>query len=100
MAVRDAGDANITSYGEALWWAAATITTIGYGDRYPVPGTRRLIAVAVALRGIALLGVVTALLAASFLEQVASTEHRAQVATRRAVEAWPPSCATAGGTRA
>jgi len=86
-AERDAGDANITSYGEALWWATATITTVEYGDRYPVTGTGRLIAVALKLCGTALLGMVTASLAARFLEQVARAEHRAQAPTRSDAEA-------------
>src|SRR4051812_10872545 len=34
-AERHSADANITTFGDALWWAAATITTVGYGDRYP-----------------------------------------------------------------
>jgi voltage-gated potassium channel len=41
-----------------------TITTVGYGDRYPVTAAGRAVAVALMLTGIALLGVVTASLAA------------------------------------
>jgi len=43
-AERRSPDANLTSLGDALWWASTTITTVGYGDRYPVTGTGRLVA--------------------------------------------------------
>jgi len=74
-AEREAPDANITSFGDALWWACSTITTVGYGDRYPVTTTGRLVAVVVMFVGIALLGVLTAGLAAWLLRQ--STEAAA-----------------------
>ncbi|KFI73934.1 potassium channel family protein [Bifidobacterium mongoliense] len=44
----------------ALWWTFATITTLGYGDYTPVTPTGSIIAFAVMLAGIALIGVVTA----------------------------------------
>ena len=53
---RGAKGANITNYPDALWWAATTVTTVGYGDRYPTTGTGRLIGVGLMLCGIALLG--------------------------------------------
>ncbi|GAA0189862.1 potassium channel family protein [Cytobacillus oceanisediminis] len=59
-AERDADDANITTFGDSLWWAVATITTAGYGDRYPVTLEGRLVATIMMLLGIALVGVVTA----------------------------------------
>ena len=65
-AERDAPGANITSFGDAVWWAWATVTTVGYGDAYPVTTTGRLVAATLMLTGIALLGLVTAALA-SFL---------------------------------
>lgn len=63
-------DANIQGFGDASWWAATTIPTVGYGDRYPVTTEGRLIAVALFLTGIALLGVVTAAIASWFVEKM------------------------------
>ena len=65
-AERDAPGATITSFGDAVWWAWATVTTVGYGDRYPVTTAGRGVAAVLMLCGIALLGLVTASLA-SFL---------------------------------
>lgn len=79
--------ANIEDFGDALWWSATTVTTVGYGDRFPVTGTGRLIAVALMLAGIALLGVVTAAFASWLIERVAEVEAAGQVATRRDLEA-------------
>jgi voltage-gated potassium channel len=64
-------DANIKTYGDALWWAGTTITTVGYGDRYPTTGGGRLVGFGLMLGGIALLGVVTAALASWFVEKTA-----------------------------
>lgn len=65
-AERGAPGANITSYGDAVWWAMTTVTTVGYGDRYPVTTTGRVLAVGLMIIGVALLGVVTASMAAAF----------------------------------
>lgn len=63
-------DANITTYGDALWWAAATMTTVGYGDAYPVSPTGRAVAVGLMLCGIAILGTATATLSSFLVEAV------------------------------
>ena len=67
---RDAPGANITTFGDALWWATTTVTTVGYGDRYPVTLEGRLFAVALMLVGISLVGVVTASVAAWLIANV------------------------------
>ena len=63
-------DANITTYGDALWWATTTVTTVGYGDRFPVTWEGRMFAVTLMLVGISLVGVVTASVAAWLIANV------------------------------
>lgn len=71
-AERDAPGANITDFGTALWWALTTITTVGYGDHYPVTMEGRLVAAVLMIAGIALIGVVTATVAAWLVQRVSS----------------------------
>ena len=60
----DVGDGRrINSFFDALWWSAATITTVGYGDIYPVTTAGRIIAVFTMVVGISTLAVVTARIA-------------------------------------
>ncbi|MFG2571610.1 potassium channel family protein [Streptomyces sp. NPDC048481] len=66
---RDSPDGNIRTLGDALWWSFTTMTTVGYGDHSPTTGLGRIIAVGLMLSGIALLGVVTANIAAWFIER-------------------------------
>ncbi len=65
---RDAPDASIRSLPDGLWWAATTVTTVGYGDTYPKTAAGRGVAVALMVLGIALFGVLTANLAALLVE--------------------------------
>ena len=60
---------NIHDFGDALWWSVVTVTTVGYGDRYPVTAAGRGVAVVLMLVGIGLVGVVTASVASYFVEQ-------------------------------
>jgi len=64
---RGAPHANIRTIPDALWWAVVTVTTIGYGDHYPVTVGGRAIAALLAVSGIALVGTVTAAVAAWFV---------------------------------
>jgi voltage-gated potassium channel len=86
-AERQSPDANITSFGDALWWATTTVTTVGYGDTFPLTTTGRFIAAGLMLAGIALLGVVTASIASWLLERVQQIEEASEAATRRDVQA-------------
>lgn len=55
---RSAPDANIRTFGDAVWWAASTLTTTGYGDATPVTPRGRVIAVGLMFVGVALVGAV------------------------------------------
>ena len=86
---RSSPDANINDFGDAIWWAVTTMTTVGYGDRYPVTGIGRLVAFALMVGGIALLGTVTATLASWLVENVEAEKDQAEdlQATVRRLEA-------------
>jgi voltage-gated potassium channel len=71
----------INSFGKALWWSVTTVTTVGYGDVYPVTDTGRVIAVLLMIGGISLVGVVTAALASWIIERVGEEETTKQAAT-------------------
>jgi voltage-gated potassium channel len=60
---------NIHTYPDALWWAIVTVTTVGYGDRFPVTGGGRTVAVILMLVGIGLIGVLTATVASVFIKE-------------------------------
>jgi voltage-gated potassium channel len=72
-AERGAPGANIENFGDAVWWAFVTITTVGYGDFYPVTAWGRIVAVLLMCGGVAVVGVVTATLSSWVLERAAST---------------------------
>jgi voltage-gated potassium channel len=55
------------SIGSGLWWAAQTVTTVGYGDNVPVSFLGRLLAVLVMLLGISFLTVITAAITSAFV---------------------------------
>lgn len=74
-------DANITSGGDALWWSIVTITTVGYGDRFPVTTAGRITGVFVMLAGVGIIGALASILA-SILVPPAQTEEEAAEETR------------------
>lgn len=105
LAERSADDSPVSSVGTALWFAVATVATVGYGDVVPVTPLGRAVSVGGMLLGIGVLGVLTATVAAQVLRRVgADRPHdpvvaevlsevralRAEVAALRAGAA-PPS---------
>ena len=81
---RNAAEATITNFGEAVWWSIVTVTTVGYGDEYPVTTTGRVIAVLLMIGGISLIGVITATVASWIVERVSEEDsaHRAATAAQ------------------
>lgn len=75
LAVYDAerGTGSIETFGDAIWWSFVTITTVGYGDYFPVTLLGRLVAVGLMVGGIALIGVVTATLASWIVQRVSDS---------------------------
>lgn len=66
--------ASIRNYGDALWWAIVTVTTVGYGDKVPVTAGGREVAVVLMFVGIGLIGVITATVASFFVEEGADRD--------------------------
>jgi voltage-gated potassium channel len=74
QAERGHPDAHITDFGQAVWWAITTITTVGYGDMYPVTTTGRVIAALLMIGGISLVGSITATIASWIVQSVADDD--------------------------
>lgn len=68
------GATSIHGFGQSIWWAVVTVTTVGYGDKVPVSGAGQIVAVFLMLTGIGLVGVLTATVASFFVKQDRSQE--------------------------
>lgn len=62
-------DGNIKTAEDALWWAYVTITTVGYGDKFPVTSEGRIVAAILMTAGVGLFGTFTGLVASWFLKE-------------------------------
>jgi len=67
LVVESGPDSNIRSAEDAIWWGVTTITTVGYGDHYPVTLAGRCIAVALMITGVGLFGTLSGVIASYFL---------------------------------
>ena len=75
-------DANITTAGDSLWWGLVTITTVGYGDTYPVTPLGRMIGVSVMIAGVGIIGALASILASVLVPPAKDeTEAAAPVAS-------------------
>ncbi len=82
---RNAPDSNIHTLGESVWWSLVTVTTVGYGDFYPVTTQGRITAGFIMVTGLLTLAVVTAQVASGFIAQDSRRARR-----RPQQEAPPP----------
>ena len=73
-------DRNIQSFPDGLWWAVTTVTTVGYGDKFPVTAIGRAIGAGVMVLGIGLFGLLAASLASLLVEKDLEKELDPQIA--------------------
>jgi voltage-gated potassium channel len=73
-----ADGSTIHSVSDALWWAFATVTTVGYGDEYPVTNGGRIVAMILMMVGVALVSVITGWLAKWFLSRPKARPYMTQ----------------------
>lgn len=81
---RHAPGATIVSFGDSLWWAMCTISTVGYGDMVPVTVPGRIFAVMLMLGGVAIVGAATATIVSAMNERVVVARARAEHGGRQA----------------
>ena len=56
--------------GQAMWWAVATLTTVGYGDIYPVTGLGKILSAFIALLGIGIVALPTGIISSAYIEEI------------------------------
>jgi len=83
-------DANITTGGDALWYSIVTITTVGYGDFYPVTTAGRITAVFIMFMGVGIIGALASILASLLVGSSASPEEEAAAEAAQAATAAAP----------
>jgi voltage-gated potassium channel len=79
-------DANITTDGDAVWWSIVTITTVGYGDKFPVTPGGRITAVFVMFAGVGIIGALASILSSILLPP---PKEKAKPAEPQPVESPP-----------
>jgi voltage-gated potassium channel len=71
-------DPQINTYGDALWWAIETVSTVGYGDVVPTSTAGRVVGSILMLVGIGLIPVLTSVVVSVLVTQRADRERRAE----------------------
>jgi voltage-gated potassium channel len=69
LQVENTANGNIKTAEDAIWWAYTTITTVGYGDKYPVTSEGRLIAIFLMTFGVGMFGTMTAYISSLFIKK-------------------------------
>jgi voltage-gated potassium channel len=84
---RDTEGSNIHTLGQSVWWSITTVSTVGYGDYYPVTAGGRVVASLIMAIGVMTLAVITAQVASSFLDQSARARTPSPTADTATIEA-------------
>ena len=66
----DAQPEKFANIGESMWWAVATLTTVGYGDIYPITAAGKLISGFIAIVGIGFIALPTGIISSAFIEKI------------------------------
>ena len=85
-AERGAKGATIETFGDALWWALVTMSTVGYGDYTPVTANGRIIAVGIMIVGVGLLGLVGASVASAVVSRLSGKQQQGQDEVRSEIK--------------
>ncbi len=67
LVIENDPNSNISTAEDAIWWTFCTISTVGYGDKYPVTTEGRILAIILMTYGVALLGIITAFVTSFFI---------------------------------
>jgi voltage-gated potassium channel len=76
-------DANIKTAEDAMWWSVTTITTVGYGDKYPVTTSGRMVAMVLMVSGVGLFGMLSGVVASFFLGRMEAEEDEILVEVKK-----------------
>ena len=74
LAEYEAQPENFQSIPHTMWWALVTLTTVGYGDVYPITGAGKIIGAITALMGVCAVALLTGIVASAFSNQMARRE--------------------------
>ncbi len=61
--------------GDAMWWGVATLTTVGYGDVYPITGIGKFLSAVIALIGIGFVALPTGIISSAFINKIQSDKQ-------------------------
>jgi voltage-gated potassium channel len=86
LQVETAPESNIKTAEDAIWWALTTITTVGYGDRFPVTSEGRLVGGVLMFAGVGLFGILSGFLASWFVRPEVQREENEVAALRAEVQ--------------
>jgi voltage-gated potassium channel len=90
---REAQPEAFGSIPHSMWWAVATLTTVGYGDVYPISAMGRVLSAVIAIAGIGLFGLPAGILASGFMEEIDKSKEQLKTLAAAYQPAPPPSAA-------
>ena len=71
---------NFSSVFDSLWWAVATLTTVGYGDIYPITVGGKILGSIIALLGIGIVALPTGIISSAFIEKIQERKQKKNIA--------------------